>query len=114
MTAVAPVPERAFQARDRDAPTMPLNAAAGGEAIAHRNDPTGRALELARSATPARRRPATPGQQGTQQYPTVQLASPAAVAAWYSCEHGGRQQHRRIAAVDGGCRAQKRPGHRRQ
>ena len=35
---------------------MPLNAAAGGEAMAHRNDPTGRALELARSATPARAR----------------------------------------------------------
>jgi hypothetical protein len=32
---------------------MPLNAAAGGEPMVHRNDPTGRALELARSATPA-------------------------------------------------------------
>jgi hypothetical protein len=35
---------------------MPLNAAAGGEAMAHRNDPAGRALELVRSATPARAR----------------------------------------------------------
>src|SRR5512132_998549 len=33
--------------------TMPLNVTAGGEAMVHSNDPTGRAIELARSATPA-------------------------------------------------------------
>jgi hypothetical protein len=32
---------------------MPIDAAAGGGPVVHRNDPAGHALELARSATPA-------------------------------------------------------------